>query len=90
MVETWGFHSPISMKRASIKARDIKDFEKAAQRLNTILQRIRKYNPEANVFSDGDTLNLLSGYDDESRPSEERDAIVVSCVTITSLDSGDW
>lgn len=77
------------MKRASIKARDIKDFEKAAQRLNAILQRIRKYNPEANVFSAGDTLNLLSGYDDESRPSEERDAIVVSCVTITGLDSGD-
>ncbi len=78
------------MKRVSIKARDIQDFEKAAQRLNTILQRIRKYNPEANIFSAGDTLNLLSEYDNESRPCEERDAIVASCVTITGLDSGDW
>ncbi len=78
------------MKRASIKARDIQDFEKAAQRLNTILQRIRKYNPDANIFSAGDTLNLLSEYDNESRSCEERDAIVASCVTITGLDSGDW
>lgn len=78
------------MKKASIRAADIRDFEKAAQSLNDVLQRIRKYNPDANIFSAGDTLNLLQEYDDENKPFEERDTIVVSRVRISGLDSGDW
>lgn len=78
------------MKREPIKASDIRDFEKVAQRLSEVLLRIRKYNPEANIFSAGDTLNLLSEYDDESRTSEERHAIIASYVRIPGLDSGDW
>lgn len=78
------------MKKTSIRAADIRDFEKAAQSLNDVLQRIRKYNPDANIFSAGDTLNLLQEYDDENKPFEERDTIVVSRVRISGLDSGDW
>lgn len=73
-----------------IRTKDIEDFNACAKKLDAILQRIRAYNPAANIFAAGNTLNLMSDYDDDSRPSKERETITVSSVTIAGLDSGDW
>ena len=47
-----------------IKEKDIRDFEKAAEKLSAVVERIRKYKPEAIAFLDnGDTFQLISDGD---------------------------
>ena len=46
--------------RQGIKEKDIRDFEKYANKLADVLKRIREYKTEANAYLAEDTLNLMS------------------------------
>lgn len=75
-----------------IKEKDIRDFIKCAERLKTIIKRIREYKPQANLYVSDGELNLLS---DESHVESgvaihsNTDAVVES-VYIEGLDGGGW
>lgn len=44
--------------RQGIREKDIRDFEKYANKLSNVLKRIKDYKPEANAYLAEDTLNL--------------------------------
>ena len=78
--------------RQGIKEKDIRDFEKYANKLADVLSRIREYKPEANAFlacGGVTTLNLLS---DEhlNYPRSEQQDLIVSDVIMEGFDGGDW
>ena len=75
--------------KQGIKEKDIRDFEKYANKLNDVICRIREYNPNANVYLAMENLCLMSGFahDDYGRKHQEN---IVTCVAITSADGGDW
>lgn len=73
--------------KQGIKAKDIRDFEKAVERVGEVLERIRQYKPTAYIYVTPSQLNLMSEKNDEV--SVNQDLIVTSKV-ILSLDCGDW
>lgn len=73
-----------------IRKRDIEAFERCAKRMDQIMRRIRKYNPEANLFVAGFEMNLMTGDHLNVRDWEEREAMRVSSVNVTGCDAGDW
>lgn len=72
-----------------IKEKDIRDFEKYANKLEEVLQRIREYKPEANVYLAEDTLNLMSNrtHDIYEHPLQEN---IVTSIYMNGFDGGDW
>lgn len=74
--------------RNGIKAKDIKDFEKYARKLDDIMKRIQEYHPTANYYLNMDSLQLMSEYpfDDNYRYNEKAE---VSSVWIRSASCGE-
>lgn len=73
--------------RHGIKQEDIKDFEKYAKQLSDVVERIRKYCPDAIGFMECDNLNLMSGRWEDA--SEANDKCVTS-VYMPHFDGGGW
>lgn len=74
-----------------IKAKDIRDFEKCAEKLNSIIGRIREYAPEAAVYATPNELYLMAGFLDDRAPAREEQAeMVVTSRQVQALESGDW
>lgn len=74
-----------------IKAKDIRDFEKYANKLNQTLTRIREYCPEASYYATPDELHLMSGFSfDRDSSREEQENLLVTSVSINHLEAGDW
>ena len=75
-----------------IKEKDIRDFEKYANKLNGVLQRIREYKPEANAFlACGVYAYLcLMSEDHCDCPEIEHEKFVVTEVDMPGFDGGDW
>ena len=74
-----------------IKAKDIRDFEKYASKLNEVIERIKKYQPDANIFATPNQLNLMYAQNKcyHWRIENEVEDPVVSSVTV-NMDCGDW
>lgn len=72
-----------------IKEKDIRDFEKCALKLLDIIERIRTYQPEANIYVAGNEMHLMSE-SDCGLSKEEAQELVVASVLITAMDCGDW
>lgn len=45
--------------RNGIKEKDIRDFEKYAQKLDDVMKRIQEYHPTANYYLNMDNLQLM-------------------------------
>ena len=75
--------------RQGIKEKDIKDFEKYANKLADVLKRIREYKPEANAYLAEDTLNLMSDetHDEYGHKHPENS---VTHIYMNGFDGGDW
>ena len=75
--------------RQGIKEKDINDFVKYARKLNEVMERIRKYNPEACLYAEEEALILLNGspHDEYGKSHTERE---VEFVAICGMDSGAW
>lgn len=75
-----------------IKAKDIRDFEKYANKLVDVLSRIREYKPEANAFlvCGVQTYLCLMCDDHCDYPETESNNFVVMEVDMPGFDGGDW
>lgn len=74
--------------RNGIKEKDIKDFEKYAQKLDDIMKRIQEYHPTTNYYLNMDNLQLMSDvpFDNNCRYNENAE---VSSVWIRSASGGE-
>lgn len=70
-----------------IKQKDIRDFEKYAKKLSNVMEHIREYCPNAIGFMECDSLNLMSGYWENS--VEANNKCVIS-VHMPHFDGGGW
>ncbi len=75
--------------RQGIREKDIRDFEKYANKLSNVLKRIKDYKPEANAYLAEDTLNLMSQehHDHYGRKHPEYS---VTNIYMNGFDGGDW
>lgn len=73
--------------KQGIKAKDIRDFEKAVERLDEVLERILQYKPTAWIYVTPSQLNLMSDKNDEVFVNQD---LIVTSKTIVNLDCGDW
>lgn len=73
--------------KQGIKAKDIRDFEKAVERLEEVLERIQQYKPRAYIYVTPSQINLMSDHNDEESTSQD---LIVTSGTIVHLDCGDW
>lgn len=78
--------------RKGIKAKDIRDFEECAGKLNAVMKRIRGYCPEAYTYATPGELHLMAGFLEGSRHSgrEEQEEMLVTTVSVSKLEAGDW
>jgi len=72
-----------------IKAKDIADFEKAAKQLDTILKRIHRYCPKANLYANDAGLSLMKGPTHDGTYADACHENEVLCVRVASLGGGD-
>ena len=75
-----------------IKAKDIRDFEKYAQKLDDVMKRIQTYHPTANYYLNMDDLQLMSEepfLDGEYGTIEYNEKAEVSSVWIRSASGGE-
>lgn len=73
--------------KQGVKAKDIRDFEKAVERLGEVLDRIRQYKPMAYIYVTPSQLNLMSEPNDEVSVNQE---LIITSKGILHLDCGDW
>lgn len=73
--------------KQGIKAKDIRDFEKAVERLDEVLERIRQYKPMAYIYVTPSHINLMSETNIEESANQD---LIVATGTILHLDCGDW
>lgn len=75
--------------KQGIKEKDIRDFEKYAEKLRDVVDRIREYKPTAMAYLAEDILNLMSDnpHDDFENPQREN---VVTSIYMGAFDGGDW
>ena len=75
-----------------IKAKDIRDFEKHAKKLNDVLGRIREYKPKANAFLACGVHVYLCLMSDDHCDYDRDDVsdLVVTEVDMIGFDAGDW
>lgn len=75
-----------------IKAKDIRDFEKYAKKLNDVVGRIREYKPEANAFLVCGVQTYLCLMSDDHCDYERGRGheFIVTEVDMMGFDGGDW
>lgn len=73
--------------KQGIKAKDIRDFEKAVERLDKVLGRIQQYKDTAYIYVTPSYIHLMSEKNDEDFTNQD---LIVTSGCIVSLDCGDW
>lgn len=75
-----------------IKAKDIRDFEKYARKLNEVIGRIREYKDTAHLYVTPGEFNLMSGENSgyHGRIADAETDPVVTCVSMDFIECGDW
>ena len=73
--------------KQGIKAKDIRDFERAVERLNEVLGRIQQYKDTAYIYVTPSHINLMSEKNDEEFTNQD---LIVTSKCIVNLDCGDW
>lgn len=73
--------------KQGIKEKDIRDFEKYAQKLGEVINRIREYKPMAYIYVTPSELNLMSSTNNEEYANQD---LIVASKIILPLDCGDW
>lgn len=81
--------------RKGIKEKDIRDFEKAARKLDEVISRIREYKDNAHIYVTPGEINLmaceLSGTHGRIEGAETDPAkATVTSVTCNAIECGDW
>ena len=74
-----------------IKAKHVKRFEALASRMQALLEEIREYCPEANLYQECDNWNLMSGpsHTDDHACKQLQGNVVVS-IYMPHTDGGAW
>ena len=75
-----------------IKVKDIRDFEKYANKLNEVITRIREYHKgegSPTIYVTPNEMNLVWDLPDDV-PFGEGDKFCVSSVTFNFIECGDW
>lgn len=74
-----------------IKAKDIRDFEKAVKRINEVVSRISEYYPEVEVYVAKESMFLMNGpHHDVYRGGSVMEENIVTSANIDRMDCGDW
>lgn len=73
-----------------IKEKDIRDFEKYAEKLNDVIVRIRKYCPEAQFYLACEVLNLMNGPSHGHPELGIKKGEVAASVLMKHTGGGDW
>lgn len=78
--------------KKGIKEKDIRDFEKYAQKLDEVMKRIQEYCPSANYYLNMDNLQLMCDepfIDGKDGAIKYNDDAEVSIVWIRSASGGE-
>ena len=73
--------------------KDIAKFEKLVNDLNTLVEKIREYEPSAHLYITPSLVNLMTGYGScvgNGKLEKDGDEYVMAQATILHLDCGDW
>lgn len=73
--------------------KDIVKFEKLVNDLNTLVEKIREYEPSAHLYITPSLVNLMTGYGScvgNGKLEKDGNEYVVAQATILHLDCGDW
>ena len=76
-----------------IRKTDRKRFVEICKELDSLMKRIRKYNPEANLYAaGGGELYLMNGpsHNDNEFGCPALQENIVESESVESLDGGDW
>nr|DAV18269.1 MAG TPA: Prefoldin [Caudoviricetes sp.] len=72
-----------------IKKKDVQEFEKIIGELDHLMQEIRSYNPEANLYVPMGSICLMKGAS-HSRQGEPQQENAVSDIELGYIGGGDW
>lgn len=72
-----------------IKKNDIQEFERIIGELDDLMQRIRSYNPEANLYVPMSSICLMKG-DSHNERGEPQQENAVSDIELGYIGGGDW
>lgn len=76
-----------------IKEADINKFNKLVKDLDTLVRKIRKYEPSAHLYITPNQVNLMTGYGScvgQGKLEKDGDEYVMAQATILYMDVGDW
>lgn len=76
-----------------IKEADINKFNKLVKDLDTLVRKIRKYEPSAHLYVTPNQVNLMTGYGScvgQGKLEKDGDEYVMAQATILYMDVGDW
>lgn len=73
-----------------IKEKDVRDFEKYANKLNDVIIRIREYPPAARYYLANETLNLMNGPSHAHPDLGIEKGEVAASVLMKYTSGGDW
>lgn len=73
-----------------IKEKDIRDFEKYANKLNDLIIRIREYSPDAQYYLANENLNLMNGPSHAHPHLGIKKGEVAASVLMKCTGGGDW
>ncbi len=76
--------------RQGIKEKDIRDFEKYAQKLSDLIVRIREYCPDAQLYLACESLHLMNGPSHGHPELGMEKGESVTDVLIKYTGGGDW
>ncbi len=79
--------------KKGIKNKDIRDFEKACQKIGDIMERIHEYQPDALLFVSGESwtdFNLTVGMAEAEENMHKRNESVVTSVIVPYADCGSF
>ena len=72
-----------------IKKRDIRKFENIISELDDLMQEIRAYNPEANLYVPMTSICLMKGESHDKWQEPQQDN-AVSTIELGYIGGGDW
>lgn len=76
-----------------IKEDDINKFNKLVKDLDTLVKKIRKYEPSAHLYITPNLVNLMTGYEScvgQGKLEKDGDEYIMAQTTIFHTDVGDW
>lgn len=76
-----------------IKEADINKFNRLVKDLDTLVKKIRKYEPSAHLYITPNLVNLMTGYGScvgQGKLEKDGDEYIMAQATIFNMDVGDW